>query len=135
MKQFGRENIIIILILLIRYITIYLPIIFLNEWIYEENIVKFNNYEVIYFVSRAIFIGIAIYGLSFFTKIKQLKQFIYYVSICELFETIKLLFLMLAIENTIIHNSKLWEWQLGIFINIFVASYCIYKWKKQTLTL
>lgn len=127
-----KANTVIIALLLIRYISVYLPTIFLNEWIDEKNIERFNDYSIAYFISRGVFIGFAILSLSFFTKTKYLKQFIYYVFICELFETLKLLFIMLAIENTIIHNSKLWEWQLGIFINIAVAIYCFYKWKKTS---
>lgn len=127
-----KENIVIILILLIRYMTIYFPTIFLGDWIDAENTERFDNYSIAYFISRGMFIGCAIFGLSFLTTIKYLKQFIYYMSFCELFEILRMLFVMLAIENTIIHNSKLWEWQLGIFINIAVAIYCFWKWKKTS---
>lgn len=125
-----KANIVIIVILLIRYISVYLPVIFLNEWIDEINTERFDNYSIAYFISRGVFIGCTILSLSFFTKTKYLKQFIYYMSFCELFEILRMLFVMLAIENTIIHNTKLWEWQLGIFINIAVAGYCYYKWRK-----
>lgn len=123
-------NKVIIYILILRYVAVYIPLIFFNDLGYERNENPYDAYAICHYVGMAAFIGIAILGLSFFTKIKYLKQFIYYVFICELFETVKLLFIMLAIENTIIHNSKLWEWQLGIFINILVAGYCYYKWRK-----
>lgn len=123
-------NKIIIFLLIFRFIVVYLPLLFFNEWGYEENKAPYDLYNIFQYVGVYLFITISIFSLSFFTNIKQLKSFIYYRAICESFEVIKLLFFMLAIENTIIHVSKLWEWQLGIFINIAVAGYYFYKWKK-----
>lgn len=123
-------NRIVICLLIFRFVIVYLPLLFINEWGYEINKVPYDNYTIFHYVGRAVFIGVIIFSLSFFTDIKQLKTFIYYRTICEVFEVIKLLFFMLAIENSIIHISKLWEWQLGIFINLTVAGYYFYKWRK-----
>lgn len=126
-------NRIVIYILILRYVVVYVPLFFFNGSGYERNEIPYDAYTICHYVGRAIFIGLIILSLSFFTKIKQLKTFIYYRAVCELFETVKLLFIMLAIENTIIHNSELWEWKLGIFINIAAAIYCFCKWKKYKI--
>ena len=125
-----KGNVVIVLILLIRYCSVYFPIIFLDNWIVAENTERFDNYSIVYFISRGVFIGCAIFALSFFTTIKYLKRFIYYMSCCEFFEILRMLFVMLAIENIVIHNSKLWEYQLSILINIAVAGYFFYQWRK-----
>lgn len=125
-----KGNVVIVLILLTRYCSVYFPIIFLDNWVGAENTERFDNYSIAYFISRGVFIGCAIFGLSFLTRIKHLKQFIYYMSCCEFFEILRMLFIMLAIENIIIHNSKLWEYQLSILINIAVAGYFFYQWRK-----
>lgn len=124
-------NKIIIYTLILRYVIIYMPFLFYRELGYEYNEAPYQMYDIFQYVGQCAFIAIAIFSLSFFTKVKQLKQFIYYRAICELFETVKLLFVMLAIENSIIHNSEQWEWQLSIFVNISVAGYFFYKWKKN----
>lgn len=123
-------NRIVLYILILRYVVVYLPLLFFNGYGYDINETPYELYDIFQYVGESIFIGASIFSLSFFTDIKQLKQFIYYRAICELFEAIKLLFFMLAIENSIIHTSLLWEWQLGIVINILFATYCFWKWRK-----
>lgn len=124
-------NRIILCILILRYVVVYLPLLFFNSYGYDINETPYGLYDISQYVGQSLFIGFSIFSLSFFTQTKQLKQFIYYRAICELFEAIKLLFFMLAIENSIIHTSLLWEWQLGIVINISFATYCFWKWKKS----
>lgn len=121
---------IVVCILILRFVVVYLPLLFFNEWGYEANEIPYDLYNLFQYIGTYIFIAISIFCLSYFTDIKQLKSFIYYRTICEVFEVVKLLFFMLAIENSIIHVSKLWEWQLGIFINLTVAGYYLYKWKR-----
>lgn len=124
-------NKIIIYLLFFRYFVVYLPLFFYNKSGYEWNKVPYDNYTIFYYTGILFFITVSVFCLSFFTQIKELKTFIYYRAICEAFEVLKLLFFMLAIENIIIHSSKTWEWQLGIIVNIFVAGYCFWKWKKS----
>lgn len=126
---FEKRNKLIVCLLLLRYLVIYLPLLYWDNG-FEENTEPYDTYTIIQYVGRAVFIGVLVYCLSFFTNIKELKRFIYYRAACELFETIRLIFIMCAMENDFIHGSKDWEWQLGIFVNLSVMGYFIYKWKK-----
>lgn len=132
-RDLYGNNRFILCLLALRYLVIYLPLIYWGDG-FETNTEPYDIYITMHYVGRAIFIGASIFCLSFFTSIKELRQFIYYRAICEFFEAMKLLFVMCAIENFVIHESKTWEWKLSIFVNIAAAAYLFIKWKKNQTT-
>lgn len=124
------KNKVIILLLIFRYIVIYLPVLFFDSD-YVINTEPYDLYTLVHYICECLFIAVFVFGLSFFTKIKELKKFIYVMAFIEFWETIKMYCFMTCTENIIFHNTKDWEMYLGIGLNIITIAYFTIKYKRN----